>query len=100
MTPTALWFRRSRLAQLATCSTTHPAVSSCARSAQPPGAGGALGAGRERANLADAIHDRRQFRQLGLPVIDTTGRTPMAVFAELARFIQSSYQSEGPAHIW
>ena len=49
--------------------------------------------------LADAIGDGREYRQLGLPVIDTTGRTPMAVAAELARFIQSLYQSGDPAHM-
>jgi hypothetical protein len=48
--------------------------------------------------LADAIRDGRTYRQLGLPAIDTTGRTPMAVAAELARFIQPHYQSENPAH--
>jgi hypothetical protein len=34
----------------------------------------------------------------GLPVIDTTGRTPKAVAAELAKFIQSLYENQGPAH--
>lgn len=49
--------------------------------------------------LADAIHDGREYRQLGLPVIDTTGRTPMAVAAKLARYIQSLYQNGDPAHM-
>jgi hypothetical protein len=49
--------------------------------------------------LADAIDDGREYRQLGLPVIETTGRTPMAVAAELARYIQSLYQSGDPAHM-
>jgi energy-coupling factor transporter ATP-binding protein EcfA2 len=45
---------------------------------------------------ADAMHDGREYRQLSLPVIDTTGRTPIAVAAELAKFIQSLYQSGNP----
>jgi energy-coupling factor transporter ATP-binding protein EcfA2 len=49
--------------------------------------------------LADAIHDGREYRQLGLPVIDTTDRTPRAIAAELARFIQSVHQSEDAAHM-
>jgi energy-coupling factor transporter ATP-binding protein EcfA2 len=48
--------------------------------------------------LADAIDDGRQYRQLGLPVIDTSSRTPTAVAAELARFIRSAYQDGNPAH--
>lgn len=47
--------------------------------------------------LADAIGDGRRYRRLGLPVIDTTGRTPEAVAAELARFIRSLHDSRGPA---
>jgi hypothetical protein len=39
---------------------------------------------------ADAIHDGHEYRQLGLKIIDTTGRTPSAVAAELAKFIQSA----------
>jgi hypothetical protein len=31
-------------------------------------------------------------------LIDTTGRTPEAVAAELAKFIQSLYENQGPAH--
>lgn len=47
--------------------------------------------------LADAIRDGHQYRQLGLPTIDTTGLTPIAVAAELARFIQSLHESKDPA---
>jgi len=43
-------------------------------------------AGRVR----DAVRDGREYRSLGLPVIDTTGRTPAAVAAELAWFVQRS----------
>src|SRR5262249_27019035 len=47
--------------------------------------------------LADAIRDGHHYRQLGLPAIDTTGLTPIAVAAELARFIQSLHESKDPA---
>jgi len=57
-----------------------------------------LGRHTDPQRLADAIHDGREYRQLSLPVLDTTGRTPMAVAAEMARFIQSHYQSDDPAH--
>jgi hypothetical protein len=49
--------------------------------------------------LAHAIHDGREYRQLGLPVIDTTSRTPKAVAAELARFILSIYQRGDSEHL-
>ena len=39
--------------------------------------------------VADAIRDGQEYRLLGLPVIDTTGRRPAAVAAEVASFIQS-----------
>lgn len=39
--------------------------------------------------VEDAIRDGREYRLLGLPVIDTTGRPPAAAAAELARFIHS-----------
>lgn len=48
-----------------------------------------LGRPADPRRLADAVHDGREYRQIGLPVIDTTGSTPAAVAAELARFIQS-----------
>jgi hypothetical protein len=57
-----------------------------------------LGQHADPQRLADAIRDGREYRQLGLPVIDTTGRTPMAVATELARYIQSLYQSGDSAH--
>jgi len=57
-----------------------------------------LGHHADPQRLADAISDGREYRQLGLPVIDTTGRTPAAVAAELAKFIQSLYESRDPAH--
>jgi hypothetical protein len=41
-------------------------------------------------NVREAIGDGREYRSLGLPVIDTTDRTPAAVAAELARFVQRS----------
>ena len=44
--------------------------------------------------VQDAIRDGREYRLLGLPVIDTTGRTPAEVAAELARFIR---RQEEPA---
>lgn len=52
-----------------------------------------LGRHADPQRLADGITDGREYRQLGLPVIDTTGRTPAAVAAELARFIQSLQES-------
>ena len=38
--------------------------------------------------LAAAIEDGRQYRSLGLPVIDTTGRTPREAAALVAAFVQ------------
>lgn len=38
---------------------------------------------------AEGIHDGRAYRQLGLPVIDTTGRQPATVASELATLIQA-----------
>ena len=52
-----------------------------------------LGRRADQQRLADGISDGREYRQLGLPVIDTTGRTPAAIAAERARFIQSLHQS-------
>ncbi|MFC5910566.1 AAA family ATPase [Streptacidiphilus monticola] len=37
----------------------------------------------------EGVHDGRRYRQLGLPLIDTTGREPRAVASEMARFIRS-----------
>jgi energy-coupling factor transporter ATP-binding protein EcfA2 len=58
-----------------------------------------LGRHADPQRLADAIGDGREYRQLGLPVIDTTSRTPKAVAAELARLIQSPYESRDPTHM-
>ena len=44
-------------------------------------------------DLREAIDDARQYRTLGLPVIDTTARTPTEVAAGLADLIQRA----GPA---
>ena len=38
--------------------------------------------------VEDAIRDAREYRLLGLPVIDTTGLRPEPAAAELAQFIQ------------
>jgi hypothetical protein len=43
----------------------------------------------DQERVEDAIRDGREYRLLGLPVIDTTSRPPAAAAAELARFIQS-----------
>lgn len=48
-----------------------------------------LGQHADPEGVQDAIRDGREYRLLGLPVIDTTGRPPAAAAAELARFIQS-----------
>jgi hypothetical protein len=39
-----------------------------------------------------SITDARQYRTLGLPVIDTTSRTPSQVAADLARFVHQAEQ--------
>ncbi len=41
----------------------------------------------EGEDLAAAIEDGRQYRSLGLPVIDTTGRTPREAAALVAAFV-------------
>ena len=38
-------------------------------------------------SVQDALRDGREYRSLGLPVIDTTGRTPTAVAEKLAQFV-------------
>jgi len=38
--------------------------------------------------VKDAIQDGREYRLLGLPVIDTTGRRPGAIAADLAQLIE------------
>jgi hypothetical protein len=37
--------------------------------------------------VQDAVRDGREYRSLGLPVIDTTGRSPTMVAAELTQFV-------------
>jgi hypothetical protein len=46
-----------------------------------------LGQHSEPDRVEDAVRDGREYRSLGLPVIDTTGRTPVTVAAELAQFV-------------
>jgi energy-coupling factor transporter ATP-binding protein EcfA2 len=46
--------------------------------------------------VAGAIGDARNYRTLGLPVIDTTGRTPETAAAELARYIQTLEHDQQP----
>ena len=38
-------------------------------------------------DIEAALVDGRGYRTLGLPVVDTTGRTPSEVAADLARFV-------------
>jgi len=52
-----------------------------------------LGQHADPERVKDAIRDGREYRLLALPVIDTTGGTPAAVAAELARFIQAAYET-------
>ena len=42
------------------------------------------------ADIEAAITDARQYRTLGLPVIDTTSRTPSQVAADLAQFVHQA----------
>ena len=39
-------------------------------------------------DLPGAVRDARDYRSLGLPVVNTTGRTPGEVAAELVRLVQ------------
>ena len=39
-------------------------------------------------HVQDAVRDGREYRLLGLPVIDSTGRTPAAVVAVLVQFVR------------
>jgi cytidylate kinase len=43
--------------------------------------------GRSRAEISDAVSDGRQYRALGLPVIDTTHLTPQEAATALAELI-------------
>ena len=49
-------------------------------------------------HLAGAIQDAAEYRLFGLPVIDTTGRVPAEVAADLARFVRQAIflPSTGP----
>jgi shikimate kinase len=47
-----------------------------------------LGPQADADRLLEAIEDAEQDRSLGLPVLDTTGRTPADVAAEMARFVR------------
>jgi energy-coupling factor transporter ATP-binding protein EcfA2 len=42
--------------------------------------------------VRDAVRDGREYRSLGLPVIDTAGRRPAAVAAELTQFVHQVNQ--------
>jgi energy-coupling factor transporter ATP-binding protein EcfA2 len=42
--------------------------------------------------LREALLDAREYRSLGLPLIDTTGRLPSAVAADLAEFVKRTEQ--------
>jgi energy-coupling factor transporter ATP-binding protein EcfA2 len=46
-----------------------------------------LGQHFEPDRVEDAVRDGREYRSIGLPVLDTTGRTPVAVAVELAQFV-------------
>jgi hypothetical protein len=52
-----------------------------------------LGRDADPRRVADAIRDGLEYRQLGLPVIDTTGCTPAEAAAGLAGFVQSLEES-------
>lgn len=39
-------------------------------------------------SVTDAVHDAKEYRALGLPVIDTTGHSSEEVAAELAKFVR------------
>lgn len=51
-----------------------------------------LGEHADSQRLAEGIRDGRANRLLGLPVVDTTGRTPEAVAVELAALIESLHE--------
>jgi len=57
-----------------------------------------LGPGYDRDHLAEALADARQYRALGLPVIDSTTRAPADVAAELARFVRARGHPDSRAH--
>jgi energy-coupling factor transporter ATP-binding protein EcfA2 len=47
-----------------------------------------LGEHTDSDRVRSAVRDGREYRSLGLPVIDTTGRAPAVVGADLAKLIQ------------
>jgi hypothetical protein len=51
------------------------------------GAGG-LGQRADTSTVREAIQDAREYRSLGLPVVDSTGRTPEEVASDLVRFVR------------
>ena len=53
-----------------------------------------LGQNTDPKRQAVGIRDGREYRKLGLPVIDTTGRAPADVASELAVLVQSLHQSQ------
>lgn len=53
-----------------------------------------LGENTDPQRQAVGIRDGREYRKLGLPVIDTTGRAPAAVASELVALVQSLHQSQ------
>lgn len=56
-----------------------------------------LGQNADPQRLAEGIRDGREYRQLGLPVLDTTGRAPATVASELAVLIQSLHDPQHAA---
>jgi len=57
-----------------------------------------LGPGCDQEHVAEALADARQYRALGLPVIDATNRAPADVAAELARFVRAREHPDSRAH--
>jgi broad-specificity NMP kinase len=54
-----------------------------------------LGSCRHSAEVEEALVDACGYRVLGLPVIDTTGRTPDDVAADLARLVRDRQHAKG-----
>ena len=48
-------------------------------------------------DIAAGISDARQYRSLGLPVIDTTASRPAQVAADLAGFVRQNSPWDDPA---
>jgi hypothetical protein len=53
-----------------------------------------LGQQARLVRLAEGTHDAEEYRSLGLPVVDTSGRTPAEVAADLAQFVRRLEQGE------